>query len=86
MYNLAMKNILDEECFGRQWSAVPLFRDEHQRFVKNNELPLDGLFAIGRFTEEEIANFREYTDNIVFLDSDPAELPSGDSPGNGPFS
>ena len=74
MYYMAMKNILDEECFGRQWSTVPLFRDEHQRFVRNNELPLDGLFAIGRFTEEEIANFREYTDNIVFLDSDPDPL------------
>lgn len=71
IYYLTLKNVLDEECFGRQWSTVPLLRNEHQRFVKNNDVPLDGLFAIGRFTEEEIANFKEYTKNIVFLDSDP---------------
>lgn len=71
IYYLSLKNMLDEECFGRQWSLVPLFRDGQRRFVKNNDLQLDGLFAIGRFTEEEIANLREYTKNIVFLDSDP---------------
>lgn len=71
IYYLSLKSVLDEECFGRQWSLVPLFRDAQRRFVKNNDVPLDGLFAIGRFTEEEIENFKEYTKNIVFLDSDP---------------
>lgn len=71
LYYLALKNTLDQECFSRQWTSVPLFRDENGRFVTRNDLPLEGLFAIGRFTEEEIANFREYTDHIVFLDSDP---------------
>ncbi len=71
IYYLTLKSILDKECFARQWSTLPLFRDEQQHFVKNNDLPLDGLFAIGRFTEKEISDFRTYTKNIVFLDSDP---------------
>lgn len=71
LYYLALKNALDRECFSRRWSTVPLFRDESGSFTLRDALPLDGLFAIGRFTREEIASFRRYTDKIVFLDSDP---------------
>lgn len=74
IYYLALKNILEEECFGKRWTTVPLFRDSKGRFVKNAPQPLDGIFAIGRFTEEEIANFRDYTRNVVFLDSNPDSL------------
>lgn len=71
IYYLALKSALDEECFSRQWVTVSLLRDEHRRFVRRDQAPLDGLFAIGRFSPQEIENFHEYTDNIVFLDSDP---------------
>lgn len=71
LYYLALKNALDRECFSRSWSTVPLFRDGAGRFTLRDAQPLDGLFAIGRFTREEIASFRRYTDRIVFLDSDP---------------
>ena len=71
IYYLALKNALDEECFSRQWVTVSLHRDEQRRFVRRDQAPLDGLFAIGRFSRQEIDNFHEYTDNIVFLDSDP---------------
>lgn len=74
IYYLAMKNYLDEECFFRKWITVPLFRGHRQRFLQHNEIPLDGIFAIGRFTPEEIANLQEHTANIVFLDSDPDPL------------
>jgi len=71
IYYLELRNILDEACFERGWTTVSLFRDGDGRFVKRDDQPLDGVFAIGRFTPEEIGNFHEYTDNIVFLDSDP---------------
>lgn len=71
VYYLELRNILDEACFERGWATVSLFRDGDGRFVKRDDQPLDGLFAIGRFTPEEIGNFHEYTGNIVFLDSDP---------------
>ncbi len=71
VYYLELRNILDEACFERGWVTVSLFRDGEGRFVKRDDLPLDGVFAIGRFTEGEIESFHAYTDNIVFLDSDP---------------
>lgn len=73
IYYLMMKNILEEECFSRQWNTVTLFRNQDRKFVKNDDLKLDGIIAIGRFTKEEISGFCEYTNNIVFMDSSPDE-------------
>lgn len=73
IYYMLLKNLVDEVCFEKRWSTVMLFRDGQGRFVKNDELPLDGIVAIGRFTEGEIADFQGFTGNIVFLDSSPDE-------------
>lgn len=73
IYYLMLKNFLDEVVFEHRWTTVPLYRDERKQFVKHDELPLDGIIAIGRFTWEEIKGFHNYTDNIVFLDSSPDE-------------
>lgn len=73
IYYLMLKNVLDEVCFERHWSTVMLFRNDQGHFVKNDELPLDGIVAIGRFTQGEIDDFHCYTENVVFLDSTPDE-------------
>lgn len=73
IYYLMLKNVLDEVCFERHWSTVMLFRNDQGHFVKHDDLPLDGIVAIGRFTQGEIGDFYCYTDNIVFLDSSPDE-------------
>ena len=73
IYYLMLKNVLDEVCFERHWSTVMLFRNGQGHFVKNDELPLDGIVAIGRFTQGEIDDFHCYTENVVFLDSSPDE-------------
>lgn len=74
IYYMALKNALEEECFQRQWATVTLLRNSAGQFVKNDLLPLDGLIAIGRFTQTEIDNFRTFTENLVFLDSTPDPL------------
>lgn len=74
IYYLRMKNIVEEECFSREWNTVTLFRDSQRRFVKNDPQKLDGMIAIGRFNQEEIESMRIYTDKIVFIDSSPDEL------------
>lgn len=51
-----------------------LYRNEQKKFVTNNDQPLDGIIAIGRFSPSEIEDFHAYTDNIVFLDSSPDDL------------
>lgn len=71
IYYLMLKNVVDEVCFARRWSTCTLLRNEAGHFVKNDDLPLDGIVAIGRFTQGEIDDFHRYTDNLVFLDSNP---------------
>ena len=73
IYYLVLKNILEEECLANQWNTVNFYRNEEKKFVKNDDLPVDGIVAIGRFAPEEIENLKEYTKNIVFLDSSPDE-------------
>lgn len=73
IYYMMLKNVLDEICFEKKWTTVMLFRNEHGHFVKNDDIPLDGIVAIGRFTQSEIEDFHCYTENIVFLDSSPDE-------------
>lgn len=73
IYYMILKNFLDEVCFEKRWTTVMLFRNDQGHFVKNDDLPLDGIVAIGRFTLGEIQDFHEYTENIVFLDSSPDE-------------
>lgn len=74
IYYIMLKNILDEACFEKKWTTVMLYRDEKKRFIKHDDLPIDGLIAIGRFSQEEIEDFRKYTENIVFLDSSPDDM------------
>lgn len=74
IYYMILKNVLDVECFAKKWSTVTLFRDENGRFVKNDSQKMDGIIAIGRFTEKEIENFREFSDSIVFMDSSPDDM------------
>ena len=73
IYYMILKSTLDEVCFQRHWTTVMLYRNDQGHFVKNDDLPLDGIVAIGRFTRGEIGDFHHYTENIVFLDSSPDE-------------
>ena len=73
IYYMILKNVLDEVCFERHWSTVMLFRNDQGHFIKNDDLPVDRIVAIGRFTQGEIRDFHCYTDKIVFLDSSPDE-------------
>lgn len=73
IYYFKLKNTVDEVCYEKKWTMVMLYRGEDKKFVKNDDFPLDGIIAIGRFSQEEIDSFHKYTDNIVFLDSSPDE-------------
>lgn len=71
LYYFRLKNILDEVCFEKKWTTVMLNRNSEGRFVKNDDISLDGIIAVGRFSIAEIDDFQKYTDNIVFVDSSP---------------
>ncbi len=70
-YYLYMKNALEQVCFDQNMETVPLFRDEASNFLPSGDRPLDGIFAIGSFTRQEIQSFQRLTRHIVFVDSSP---------------
>lgn len=70
-YYLYMKNELEKVCFKQGIETVTLFRDEQGRFQAPGQGGLDGIFAIGSFTQEEIRSFERYTPYVVFVDSTP---------------
>lgn len=70
-YYLYLKNALEQVCFARGMETTPLFRDDQGRFLPQGDRPLDGIFAIGSFTQQEILSFQSLTPHIVFLDAAP---------------
>lgn len=73
IYYLVMHNNLEKECFARGYATVAIRKDASGHYTKLEDTELDGIIAIGRFTKDEIQDFRQYTKNIVFLDSSPDE-------------
>lgn len=71
IYYLMMKNMVEQTCFEHQYMTVNMFRNAERDFVVTDNMPLDGIIAIGRFTEQEVKSFHRYTDVILFLDSSP---------------
>ena len=70
-YYLYMKNELEKECFEHGIETTTLFRDKRGQFQGPGEGTLDGIFAIGSFTPDEICSFERYTPHAVFGDSTP---------------
>lgn len=70
-YYLYMKNALEEVCFAQGIETTPLFRNEEGVFAHQSERSLDGVFAIGSFSRQEIQSFLDLTRHVVFVDSAP---------------
>lgn len=73
IYYLMMKSMVEEACFFHQYTTVNLFRNAEREFSAGDDMRLDAIIAIGRFTTKEIQSFHRYTDQIVFVDSSPDE-------------
>ena len=71
IYYLMLKNVVDEVCFARRWSTCTLLRNEAGHFVKNDDLPAGRHCGHRAVHPGEIDDFHRYTDNLVFLDSNP---------------
>ncbi len=70
-YYLYMKNELEKECFANGIETTTLFRDETGGFTAPGGAQLDGVFAIGSFTTQEIRSFERCSKHVVFVDSTP---------------
>lgn len=70
-YYLYMKNELEKECFANGIETTTLFRGENGDFTAPGGGALDGVFAIGSFTPQEIRSFERCARHVVFVDSTP---------------
>lgn len=69
-YYLLLKNIVEENCFQNNIRVVKFFK-KNNNYESLENISVDGIIAIGKFTEEEIKDINSKVDNIVFLDSSP---------------
>ena len=69
-YYLLLKNTVEKECFNNNIKLVKLYNNG-LNYESLEEKDLDGIIAIGKFSDKEINLMNEYSSNIVFLDSSP---------------
>lgn len=71
-YYLYLKNYVVRSCMDQGWRIYYLTNQNGQYQNSVNET-LDGILAIGIFSEEQISQMRKICSNIVFVDSSPDE-------------
>ena len=72
-YYMYLKNNVEKVCMEEEIEAVPMQFDPEVSEYKNMGKPVDGIIAIGQFSDERIAAMRKKTEKIVFVDSSPDE-------------
>lgn len=72
-YYLYLKNDVEKACLELGLEPATLQYDENADIYRNIAGAVDGIIAIGQFTEERIRAMARCTKNIVFLDSSPEE-------------
>jgi len=71
-YYLYLMTAMEKECAAANIDIYKINKiNGRYNAIKLNNI--DGIIAIGRFSEEEISDLSIYTDKIVFLDSSPQE-------------
>ena len=69
-YYLLLRNIVEKKAFENDIKLVRLFKkDNDYEFLEDIEL--QGIIAIGKFTSKEVEKLANRTSNIVFIDSSP---------------
>ena len=69
-YYLLLKSIVEKKAFENNMRLVKIFKKENE-YELLEDVKLQGIIAIGKFTEEEVMSLSERTSKIVFIDSAP---------------
>lgn len=72
-YYLLLRNVIEKECFVNKIGLVKLYKGKDRYQCLDNE-DIDGIIAIGKFSEKEILMLKSFSENLVFLDSFPNDL------------
>ncbi|MGL5328770.1 MAG: LacI family DNA-binding transcriptional regulator, partial [Peptostreptococcaceae bacterium] len=71
-YYLLLRSVVERECFENEIEVVNIYKN-HDEYQYIGNLELNGIIAVGKFTDKEVENLGELHNNIVFLDSSPDE-------------
>ena len=72
-YFLYLKNFVEQTCFEQKLQTVTL-REDADGYHALSPSGVDGIIAIGYFSDQQIASLQYLSRNITFLDSSPNEL------------
>jgi len=69
-YYLAIRHGIEKACFDRQIETKTIFKsDNGLPLLKFNDV--DGIIAIGKYSESEVEEFERITTHLIFVDSSP---------------
>lgn len=71
-YYMSIRIGIENMCYEDDIEIIKIYKPENYDF--SNLRAVDGIIAIGKFSDNDIRNFRDKTDKIVFVDSSPREL------------
>ncbi|KGG80938.1 LacI family transcriptional regulator [Caloranaerobacter azorensis H53214] len=71
-YYLSIRKGIEKECFSKNIETMTIFKNDN-RYITDELNDLDGVIAIGKFSNDDIEEFLMYSRNIVFVDFSPNE-------------
>lgn len=71
-YYLSIRLGVERTCYEKQIELIKIFRSE-DAYDLDHLKPLDGVIAIGKFSNDEIKSFEDKFPVIIFVDSSPEE-------------
>ena len=71
-YYLSIRLGIERTCYERQIDLVKIFKTNDE-FEIDHIKPLDGVIAVGKFSDEDVKLFDEKFPIVVFVDSSPEE-------------
>ncbi|KIL43989.1 LacI family transcriptional regulator [Jeotgalibacillus alimentarius] len=71
-YYLSVRLGVERACVDRGVNLVKLYKNEDTYRVRN-DAALDGIIAVGKFSEKDLSTFREWAPHLVLVDFTPSK-------------
>lgn len=71
-YYLSVRLGVERACVDRGVNLVKLYKNEETYRVRN-DAPLDGVIAVGKFSEKDLTTFKQWAPNLVLVDFTPSK-------------
>ena len=71
-YYLSLMSAVEKQCVSLGVNVSRMIKTG-ERYTSTMDMPVDGIIAIGRYSEEDVEKLSEVSSNIIFADSSPDE-------------